>query len=282
MVSVIIPVYNDEKSVAACLSSLFAQNYPKFEIIVVDDGSTDDSIINIKEQSAKIRNIPLTLLIQKHQGPGIARNYGAKNARGKILVFVDSDMTFDRNFIRNLVSPIESGQTIGTFTKEERLLNDKKNWAVDWNINRYFTNRWNLDREMYQRILPTSYPDTQEVFRAIVKYEFDKVSGFDNIGYTDDWTLSRKLSKKAVSAKGAICYHRNPETLIETFNHARWIGNNEFISGNVKRRMFNFIRYFFPFSIIAGLLIGIKLRRISFPLFKIVYDLGIWISILTK
>lgn len=282
MVSVIVPVYNDCKSVSACLSSLREQNYPKFEVIVVDDGSMDDSISKIKEQKSKSGKVPFTILTQKHQGPGVARNYGVKQAKGNILVFVDSDMTFDRNFVRNLVSPIELGKSIGTFTKEERLLNDKKIWAVDWNINRYFINRWTLDRQVYQRILPTSYPDTQEVFRAIVKAEFDKVAGFDNIGYTDDWTLYRKLQKKAVSAPGAICYHRNPETLKEVFLHARWIGKNEFMIGNLGKRLINLFRYFFPVSIIIGFLAGIKLRRITFPLFKIVYDLGIWSSVLTK
>ena len=81
MVSVIVPVYNDEKSVSACLSSLIVQNYSKFEVIVVDDGSVDDSISKIKEQKSKSGKVPFTILTQKHQGPGAARNYGAKQKR---------------------------------------------------------------------------------------------------------------------------------------------------------------------------------------------------------
>src|SRR3990167_8387264 len=168
--SVIIPVYNEEDVIIDCLKSLSHQIYKDFEIIVVDDGSTDN--LKLKSQNLKI-------LTQNHKGPGAARNLGAKHAKGDILIFVDADMTFDKDFIKELVAPIKAGKGIGTFSKEEYLLNKNNDIAVCWNINRYILNKWKLDSQVYSRMLPAGYPDKQEVFRAIKKSGFMKVGGFD-------------------------------------------------------------------------------------------------------
>ncbi|KKR25761.1 MAG: putative glycosyltransferase [Microgenomates group bacterium GW2011_GWC1_39_7b] len=96
-VSVIIPAYNEQASIAACLQSLQNQSFKDLEIIVVDDGSTDktfDVLSKFKMQSSKFK-----ILDQNHEGAGMARNLGVKNATGKILVFVDADMVFDKEFI---------------------------------------------------------------------------------------------------------------------------------------------------------------------------------------
>ena len=285
MVSVIIPVYNEEKTVTNCLTSLKLQNYKPLEIIIVDDGSTDESKVKSLPAQAgqkskvqlKIKN--LKILSQPHLGPGAARNLGAKYAKGEILVFVDADMTFAKDFIAQLVKPIEKKEVIGTFSKEEYLLNKDNLWAICWNINRYVINGWKLDGHVYERILPTYYPNHQPVFRAILKKEFDRVGGFDNIGYTDDWTLSRKLNIEAQVVPGAVFYHRNPQTLTEIFKQARWIGKNEFLSGSFLRRIFNLFRYCLPNSLLLGIIVSTKLKRPQFLLFKIVYDLGVWLSI---
>src|SRR3990167_7427329 len=110
-VSVVIPTYNEEKDIISCIKSLFNQTYKKFEIIVVDDGSTDKTL-DIIAQFKKVR-----VLKQNHLGSGVARNLGAKYAKGQILVFVDADMTFDKDYLKNLIKPIlkdKIGNVIGT------------------------------------------------------------------------------------------------------------------------------------------------------------------------
>lgn len=281
MVSVIIPVYNEEKTITSCLLTLKNQSIKNFEIITVDDGSTDNSKAKIKytESNAKIDN--LTLVTQKHLGPAIARNLGAKYAKGDILVFADADMSFDRQFIARLIDPIIRKKAVGTFSKEELLLNKSNKLAVCWNINRYFINGWKLNKEMFYRILPSSYPNQQLVFRAISKKEFEKVGGFDNIGYTDDWSLGRKLNKKSSAAPGARFYHQNPATLSEIFYQCLWISRNEFISGTFFRKILNLVRYSLPISLFLAVYISSKTKIIEFIFFKILYDSCIFIGIVS-
>lgn len=264
LISVIIPVFNEKDSVLECLQSLRKQSHKPIEIIVVNDGSTDGS-----DKIAK--GFCDIFLRQNHQGPGIARNKGAKESHGEILVFVDSDMTFDQNFVKDLVAPILERDSIGTFSKNEYLLNKDNAWAKCWNLNR---------GAPYDKMHPDSYPDTQEVFRAILKSEFEKVGGFDATGYADDWTLSRKLGVKATAAPNAVFYHKNPSSLKEVYSQARWFGKNEFLTGTFVRKLYNLFRYSFPLSILNGIIKSIEYKEPQFIFFKIVFDLAITRSVL--
>lgn len=262
LVSVIIPTYNEEKDISNCLKSLLAQNYHNIEIIVVDDGSTDDTRSKIYDLGFK----EIKVFEQKHFGPAIARNLGANRAKGEILVFVDADMTFDKNFIENLIEPIIEGKTIGTFSKEEYVSNWNNVWSRCWNINK------NLSKnEMH----PDNYPDIQDVFRAILKSKFEEVGGFDSVGYNDDWTLAKKLDIQAVNAPGAIFFHQNPDTLTEVWQQASWIGKRKY-----KLRLVALARASLPMSILIGLIKSIYYKNLYFIIFKMIFDLAISISIL--
>ncbi len=266
LISIIIPFYNEQEVIADCLLSLSKQTYPNIEIITIDDGSSDSSIQVIKK-------FPVKILKQDHKGPGVARNIGAQNAKGEILVFVDADMSFDRNFIKDLTVPILKGKTIGTFSKNEMNKNRENLFSRFWNINR----GWPVDR-----LIPPNYPNFSPVFRAILKSEFDSVEGFETTGeYTDDWSLSKKLNKKASLAKGAIYYHSNPENLKEVWQQARWIGKNSFLSGNLLRKFRSLLRFSLLSSIASGLyksiILGFDFR---FVLFKVFYDFAVLVSVL--
>ena len=124
-----------------------------------------------------------------------------------------------------------------------------------------------------------NYPDIQHVFRAILKSEFDKVGGFTPGGYDDDWSLSKKLEYEAVSAPKAIFYHKNPDNLLEIFNHAKWIGKRKYKFG-ILGELVALVRSLFPVSLIVGLLKSLVNHNLQFIVFKIVYDFGIFIGIL--
>lgn len=83
--SVIVPVYNSRRTIEACIDSIRTQHFQDFELIIVDDGSTD----NCTDQFAG--STDLIVLTKDNQGPGSARNCGARIARGDYLFFIDSD-----------------------------------------------------------------------------------------------------------------------------------------------------------------------------------------------
>lgn len=87
-VSIIVPVYNMEKYIIKCVNSLINQTYRNIEIILIDDGSTDNSIKIVNETFKDER---IVIVSQKNSGSGAARNLGIKIATGDYLFFVDSD-----------------------------------------------------------------------------------------------------------------------------------------------------------------------------------------------
>jgi len=281
-VSVIIPTYNEERTIEECLESLSRQTYIDIETIVVDDGSTDTTLQILQNLQFTIYN--LQIFKQRHKGAGTARNLGAKEAKGEILVFVDADMTFAEDFIEKLVKPIIDPTSPplrqgyaglrgarGTFSREEYVANWDNVWARCWNINE----GW-MEKRRHRR----HYPDRQKVFRAILKSEFEKVGGFDpKRGYTDDWSLSEKLGYKAQAVDGAVFYHENPDNLREVFLQAKWAAKRPYKLGKIGA-LFALLRSSLPESIWLGIVKALIKKEPLFLLFKIVYDFGTFIGVL--
>lgn len=132
-VSVIIPVFNAEKYISTCIESLISQSYSDFEIICVDDGSTDNSPRILQQYMSMDPRIKI--IEQKNQFAGNARNTGMEVASGKYCMFLDVDDFFEKNMIELQVRQIERDHAdicicdadiyddqAGTFRKSEWLL----------------------------------------------------------------------------------------------------------------------------------------------------------------
>ncbi len=105
MISIIVPVYNRENKVGSCIASILNQTYTDLELILVDDGSTDNSVAVCEEYAKQDKRIRI---IQKENG-GVssARNCGIKEARGEYVQFVDSDDTIDKEMTQKLYETIQ-------------------------------------------------------------------------------------------------------------------------------------------------------------------------------
>ena len=104
-ISIIMPVYNNENYMSDTLQSVLKQTYQEFEIIVVDDGSTDQTkqiVEKYSRQDSRIR-----YFYQKQSNAGTARNYGMSFANGKYLMFLDGDDLFDENMLGEMYARIE-------------------------------------------------------------------------------------------------------------------------------------------------------------------------------
>src|SRR5918912_1113787 len=107
LVSVVVPMYNDRRTIDLCLRSVFDQTHLELEGIVVDDASTDDSARLAAEH-------PVTLVrAERNGGPGAARNLGVEHANGEIIFFLDADVTMHRDAVAQAVELLAENPSYG-------------------------------------------------------------------------------------------------------------------------------------------------------------------------
>ncbi len=110
LITVIIPVYNAEKTLDRCLKSIINQSYGKLEILIINDGSVDKTL-DICEAYKK-RDSRIKIFCQKNKGVSAARNLGIKNALGKYLAFVDADDYVEEEMIACLYQMYQDGKEV--------------------------------------------------------------------------------------------------------------------------------------------------------------------------
>jgi len=205
--SLIIPAYNAEATIAACIESALRQSISKedYEVIVVDDGSLD--------KTPKIaKNYAVKLIMQKNQGPAVARNRAAQEARGDILVFVDADCELDLSFIKNIIAPIEQNRDIvgvqGSYkTRQKEFIARFAQIEIE---------------TRYKSMIKNEYIDFIGTYAAAYRRDiFLKYGGFDTkfpLAAGEDTDFSYKLHQKGnkmVFKPEAFIYHRHPARLKE-------------------------------------------------------------------
>lgn len=103
MISVVIPLYNKEKQIANTLQTVLDQTYQNFEIVIVNDGSTDNSV----EEVLRITDSRIRLINQENGGVSIARNRGIQAARGEYIAFLDADDIWQKEHLETLEALIK-------------------------------------------------------------------------------------------------------------------------------------------------------------------------------
>ncbi|MCD6472974.1 glycosyltransferase family 2 protein [Candidatus Aerophobetes bacterium] len=226
-VSIIIPTYNRKEILREALEFLFEQNYPqdKYEIIVVDDGSTDETEKMVNSLSSPCR---LIYLYQNRKGPHIARNLGIKNAQGKIVIFVDSDIFTPPNFIqehmrfhKRFKDVVVSGPTVRT--------NKLKNVFSD------------IKRRKFRESLAWSGPSLITSNLSVKREFLLKVGGFDEdfvgMGW-HDWELGLRLKKLGLKVK------RNVEAIVYHYKRKRKLSDIPFLCEKRRERGINAVLYY--------------------------------------
>lgn len=105
IVSVIVPVYNSEKYIEKCISSVLGQTYNNLEILIIIDGATDKSLDICRSMACTDARIKI--IEKENEGPGISRNLGIKTALGEYITFVDSDDVIEECFVEKLMRSIK-------------------------------------------------------------------------------------------------------------------------------------------------------------------------------
>lgn len=109
LVSIIVPVYNSEEYIAECIESIISQTYENIELILIDDGSVDNSK-NIIQSYMEIDK-RVKYFYQNNSGPSTARNKGINECNGMFIVFIDSDDWIDSNMIQEMMYEINKNKS---------------------------------------------------------------------------------------------------------------------------------------------------------------------------
>lgn len=256
LVSVIVPVYNVEKYISKTVKSLINQDYNNIEIILVDDGSPDNSGEIIDNLALKDSRI--VVIHKENGGVSSARNAGLKIAKGKYVTFVDGDDWVDKDYINYFVNLLEiSGCDIvmnkNNYTEITNLSSDeytivKAETAIEWiYLGDIFVAVWN---KMYRKKL---FDDNRISFNNDIWYGEGMLFNIECLQYTELVVIGEKS-----------VYHQtfNPDSAMRKFNlesnfcgirslelqKALWRKQNERIENAWK-----YHRYCFNRSIIDGL-----------------------------
>ncbi len=205
--SVVIPTYNRKPILEKCLKALENQQFAddkvqNYEIILVDDGSSDDTLDWLTQEKNNLPHVHLYL--QSHQGPAAARNLGVSQAKGDIIVFIDSDLVVTPQFLQAHADALVKGQQ-------------------DLNSDRLFTygaviNTCNFDHPTAEPYKITdfsaAYFATGNV--AIARHWLEQVGLFDTAFQLYGWedlelgVRLKKLGLKLIKCPKAVGYHWHP------------------------------------------------------------------------
>lgn len=206
MISVIVPAYNAEKELPGCLNALKNQSLPLDEIIVVDDGSTDQTVQVANQHKVKV-------IRQANQGPATARNAGVAAAKGDLILFTDSDCQPEQTWVERMVKPFG----------DPRVQSVKGSYKTRQSAPAARLVQCEFE-ERYQLLKKSEWIDFVDAHSAaFLKKSFVEIGGFDP-GFpkanNEDVDLSYRLAaagKKMVFAPDAVVYHQHPDTFSKYF-----------------------------------------------------------------
>jgi glycosyltransferase involved in cell wall biosynthesis len=190
IVSVVIPTYNRAKMICATIDNVLEQTYRDFELIIVDDGSTDDTLSTLRTYGDRIR-----VISQANAGPAVARNRGAEAARGEIIAFQDSDDLWKPTKLERQVSLLERlGPSVPCCLCNVRMRvvegKDVTSFDVSLIHPEHAEGLWlNVPEVLATRFLIFNQA------AAIRRDVFERVGGFDtSLKYLEDYDLPLRLS----------------------------------------------------------------------------------------
>jgi glycosyltransferase involved in cell wall biosynthesis len=192
LISVIIPTYNRANSICKTVESVLAQTYSPVEVIVVNDGSTDDTKSRLESYGENIR-----VVNQQNGGPSAARHAGAQVSRGEFLAFIDSDDIWLPEFLERCTSALHKAGSgtpccVTNAVLQRTSGKHKRNTSFDSSTlySRHSEGLWwNATEVLVSRFVQTSQTS------LIRRTAYDKAGGFDpSLRYNEDLDLALRLS----------------------------------------------------------------------------------------
>jgi cellulose synthase/poly-beta-1,6-N-acetylglucosamine synthase-like glycosyltransferase/peptidoglycan/xylan/chitin deacetylase (PgdA/CDA1 family) len=206
-VSVVVPAYNEAVVIARTVGSLAASEYPDFDLVVVDDGSSDGTAEIVEGLGLD----GVRVVRQRNAGKAAALNTGTRLTKGEIVVMVDADTIFEPETLRRLVQPF-ADPAVGAVSGNTKVGN-RRTILGRWQHIEYVIG-FNLDRRMYDVLQCTpTVPGAVGAFRRDVLEEIGGVSGATLAEDTDLTLAIGRSGRRVVYAEDARAWTEAPATL---------------------------------------------------------------------
>ena len=218
--SVIVPVYNRPAEVDELLGSLCKQTLKDFEVIVVEDGSTEksDTICNQYKD-----RLDLKYYYKENTGPGPSRNYGAERSNGEWLIILDSDVIVPDDYLENIQKELdrEHCDAFGGPDRAHESFSPIQK-AINYSMTSFFTTGGiRGGKQKMDKFYPRSF--NMGIYRNV----FKRVGGFDNIRYGEDIDLSTRLFEAGYICRlfpDAYVYHKRRVKFSSFFRQVKHSG----------------------------------------------------------
>lgn len=215
-VSVIIVTFSGRKYVADCLAAVFASLYEDIEVIIVDNGSEDDTVSFLKKKYGERDNFKL-ISLDKNYGPAYARNRGVEEASGKYLAFLDNDTRPNPNWLLEPVQLMEADPAIGVCQCKLLMMDapDRIDYVGDYLSQFGFL----IQRAEHGVVDRGQFDEPVEIFSAksagmlVRKEAFEKAGGFDEdyFIYVEETDLAWRVwlgGYRSVFSPRSVVYHK--------------------------------------------------------------------------
>ncbi|HET9102751.1 MAG TPA: bifunctional polysaccharide deacetylase/glycosyltransferase family 2 protein [Solirubrobacteraceae bacterium] len=216
-VTIVVPAYNEEVGIERAVRSLAASDYPDFEVLVVDDGSTDRTA----EIVAGLELDGVQLVRQDNAGKAAALNTGIELSESEIVVMVDGDTLFEPDTVRRLIQPLADPEVAAVSGNTK--VGNRGGLLGRWQHIEYVIG-FNLDRRMYEVLQCTpTVPGAAGAFRRSVLVDVGGVPG-DTLAEDTDLTLTiGRTGRRVVYAQDARAWTEAPATLTALWRQRyRW------------------------------------------------------------
>lgn len=239
-VSILIPARNEGKVIRGTLNRMLELDYPmeKCEVMVINDGSTDNTKNVIKSMSRQYKNIRMLDIPEERsgQGKGAALNYAMNSVKNEIVAVYDADNMPDRESLKNLVFHLNSNPRLAAVTGKFRAYNKNRNLLTRLINIEGIAFQWIIQAGRWFFLKISLLPGTNFIIRKSV---IDEVGGWDEEALTEDTELTFRLYQHGYIIKfvpDAVTREQEPERLSTWIRQrTRWARGNNYIISKFSR-----------------------------------------------
>jgi GT2 family glycosyltransferase len=253
LVSIVVPAYNAERTIKRCIVSLLDIDYPSYEIIIVDDGSTDKTKEILSEFEGRIN-----IIQNQHFGPSKCRNIAVKQAKGEFIAFTDSDCIVAKDWLKELIKGFSDGKVVSVGGTQFSPVDESefgKRVQQFFELTGLLGGYIKQNKQQDSCIREVSHnPSCNSMYR---KDRFLEIGGFDeNLWPGEDVDLDYRLKKRGYEFRynpDTIVYHYRPQSIKSLEKMMFSYG----VSMGILTKRYGFFRNvnFIPFIFIASIIL---------------------------